>query len=65
MARAYTDECMITRPDPGVKFDELERRMTQKLDSHDQAIVGILKAIRELMTPPASKKRPIGFVTHE
>lgn len=47
------------------QFDDLERRMTQKLDSHDQAIVGILKAIRELMTPPVSKKRPIGFVTHE
>ena len=26
------------------QFDDLERRMTQKLDSHDQAIVGILKA---------------------
>ena len=48
------------------KFDELERRMQQKLESHDQAIVGILKAIRELMTPPQPpKKRPIGFVTHE
>jgi hypothetical protein len=47
------------------KFDELERRVTQKLDRHDQAIVGILKAIRELMTPPEPKKRPIGFVTHD
>ena len=47
------------------KFDELERRMRQKLESHDQAIVGILRAIRELMTPPEPKKRPIGFVTHE
>ena len=26
------------------QFDDLERRMTQKLDSRDQAIVGILKA---------------------
>lgn len=47
------------------KFDELERRMQHKLESHDQAIVGILKAIRELMTPPEPKKRPIGFVTQE
>jgi hypothetical protein len=47
------------------KLDELERRVERKLASHDQAIVGILKAIRELMTPPELKKRPIGFVTRE
>ena len=39
------------------KFAELER----KVGSHDQVIVGILKAIRELMHPPMPKKRPIGF----
>lgn len=43
------------------KFAELER----KVSSHDQAIVGILKAIRELMNPPEPKKRPIGFVELE
>ncbi len=47
------------------KFDELERRVARKLESHDQAIVGILKAIRELMTPPEPKKRGIGFVVSE
>ena len=45
----------------GAKLDELER----KLHSHDQAIVGILEAIRQLMTPPDPPKRPIGFVTPE
>lgn len=41
------------------KFSELER----KLSSHDQAIAGILDAIRQLMTPPEpTKKRRIGFV---
>lgn len=39
------------------KFAQLER----KVSSHDQAIVGILKAIRELMHPPVPKQRPIGF----
>ncbi len=39
------------------KFDRLER----KLSSHDQSIVGILAAIRQLMTPPALKRRGIGF----
>lgn len=40
------------------KFAELER----KVSTHDQAIVGILKAIRELMSLPQTEKRPIGFV---
>jgi hypothetical protein len=39
------------------KFERLER----KLASHDQAIVGILAAIRQLMHPPAAKRRGIGF----
>ena len=44
------------------KSNELERR----LSSHDQAISGILDAIRQLMTPPEStKKRRIGFVQSE
>lgn len=44
------------------KLVELER----KLKGHDQAIAGILDAIRQLMAPPpAPKKRPIGFVTGE
>lgn len=40
------------------RLDELER----KLASHDQAITGILKAIRQLMCPPPEpKRRGIGF----
>jgi hypothetical protein len=39
------------------KFAELER----KLATHDQAITGILKTIRELMNPPESERRGIGF----
>jgi ORF6N domain len=39
------------------KFDRLE----QKLTSHDQAIVGILAAIRQLMNPTETKRRGIGF----
>ena len=40
------------------KLDELER----KLSAHDKAIVQLVEAIRQLMTPPETKKRPIGFV---
>jgi hypothetical protein len=39
------------------KFERLER----KLASHDQAIVGILAAIRQLMHSPVAKRRGIGF----
>jgi hypothetical protein len=39
------------------KFDELER----KVGRHDEAIVGILRALRELMTPQSSTRRGIGF----
>lgn len=44
------------------KLDELER----KLQTHDQAIAGILNAIRELMKPPElPPKRRIGFITDD
>jgi ORF6N domain len=49
----------------------LEKRLSQKLDTHDQAITGILNTLRALMQPPESPvdapavKRPIGFVHHE
>ena len=39
------------------KFDSPER----KLASHDQAIVGILSGIRQLMNPPDTKRRGSGF----
>lgn len=47
------------------KLEALERNIERKLATHDRAIVGILKAIRELMTPPETSKRPIGFVTRK
>ena len=42
-------------------LNELEARLTKKLATHDQAIVAILSAIRELMGEPVPKRRPIGF----
>jgi hypothetical protein len=43
------------------KLAELER----KLATHDQAITGIIKTIRELVNPPETRKRQIGFVELE
>ena len=45
------------------RVDQLEARLERKLTTQDQAIAGILEAIRELMRPPEPpKKRKIGFV---
>ncbi len=47
---------------------ELARRLDQlekKLGSHDQAIAGLVNTIRNLMSPPELKRRPIGFVTSD
>src|SRR6185312_9110615 len=43
------------------RLDELEARLEKKLVTHDQAIAAILSAIRQLINPPAPKRRPIGF----
>lgn len=51
-------ELLATHKELAAKLNALER----KLDSHDQAIAGILNAMRQLMNPPEPKKRPIGFV---
>lgn len=37
------------------------KRLERQLASHDQAIVSILSAIRQLMNPPDTKRRGIGF----
>ena len=41
------------------------KKLERKVSTHDAAIVGILKAIRELMSPPEPRKRSIGFVELE
>jgi hypothetical protein len=43
------------------KFSELERRVGK----HDEEIVEILEAIRQLMTPPERPPREIGFHVRE
>jgi len=54
-------EMIGTNKELARKLDELERKLT----THDQAIAGLIHAIRELMSPPESKRRPIGFITPE
>jgi hypothetical protein len=59
-------ELIATNKELAKRLDELESRIERKLSTHDQAITGILDAIRQLMIPPVPPKpRPIGFVTPE
>lgn len=58
-------ELLTSNKELAKKLDELETRIARKLASHDEAIAGILRALRELMAPPETKKRPIGFVELE
>jgi len=50
-------ELLISNKVLAQKLTELER----KVSTHDQAIVSILKSIRELMSPREPHKRSIGF----
>lgn len=50
-------EMLATNKELAAKLLELER----KVSGHDQAIVGLMNGIRELMKQPDGVSRPIGF----
>ena len=54
-------EMMAAHKDLALKLKELEGR----IQDHDEQIVAIFDAIRQLMTPPARPKRKIGFEVKE
>lgn len=60
VVRAFVQlrQLLSTHKEVAAKLEELER----KVSSHDQAIAGLIDAIRQLMAPPTKSKRPIGFV---
>ncbi|MEI6084086.1 MAG: ORF6N domain-containing protein [Verrucomicrobiota bacterium] len=47
------------------KLAELERKLTSRLDTHEEAIVKILDELRELMNPPQPPRKQIGFHVKE
>jgi hypothetical protein len=51
-------ELLASNKELARRLDELEARLVQKLETHDQAIVGILKTLRELTSVEV---RAIGF----
>ncbi len=65
VVRAFVQlrDTLLTHKELAKRLDELESRLERMLATHDQAISGILEAIRQLMAPPEpAKKRRIGFV---
>jgi hypothetical protein len=53
----YLREMLSTHKELAIKLEELER----KTSSHDQAIAGLIDAIRNLMQSSTDSSRPIGF----
>ncbi len=64
MVRAFVRlrELIASNKELAQRLDDLEMRIARKLETHDQAITGLVTTIRELMKPPETKQRPIGFV---
>ncbi len=59
-------DTLVAHKELAKRLDELESRLERKVTTHDQAIAGILDAIRQLMVPPEpNKKRRIGFVQND
>jgi len=54
-------EMMATHKELAVKLRELEGR----IQDHDEQIVAIFEAIRQLMTPPETPRKRIGFEVKE
>lgn len=50
-------EMLATNRLLAAKLDELERR----LNTHDSVIVEVIETLRELMAPPRTRRRSIGF----
>jgi hypothetical protein len=60
-AFVHMRELLSSNHELAKRLDQLEARLDKKLGEHDAAIAAILSAIRQLMHPPATKRRPIGF----
>ena len=68
VVRAFVElrDTVVAHKELAKRLDELESKLERKLATHDQAIAGILDAIRQLMVPPEpTKKRRIGFVQND
>jgi ORF6N domain len=60
-AFVHTREWLASNKALARRFAQLETRLDEKLADHDEAILAILSAIRQLMNPSPPKRRGIGF----
>jgi phage regulator Rha-like protein len=63
-------ETLATHKDLAKKLDDLERKTEALASKHDTLATEtnaqfreVIEALRQLMSPPVTKRRPIGFVT--
>jgi len=54
-------ELLASNKELALRLDQLEARLEQTLDTHDDAIAAMLSAIRELMLPATTERPGIGF----
>jgi hypothetical protein len=66
VVRAFVQlrELLASNKELAHRFAQLEARLDKKLTDHDEAIAAILSAIRQLMNPPAPRRRSIGFTAN-
>jgi len=62
-------EMLIEQRDLAKKLEDLEERLTERLDIHETAIVEVLRQVMTLLTPPQNPpikpKKKIGFQVKE
>jgi hypothetical protein len=63
VVRAFVQlrELLASNKELAKRLDELETRIVRRFGTYDQAIAGILAALRELTNPTRVETRPIGF----
>jgi hypothetical protein len=54
-------EMLASNKELAKRLDELDEHIRRRFGSYDEAIAGMLEAIRELTSPPRLRSRPIGF----
>jgi len=55
-------ELLTSNKELAQRLNELEQRIERKLETHDQAITGLINTLRQMMTHEKTKKQPIGFI---
>jgi len=58
-------QVLATHVELARKLEELERRVEDRLDRHDEQIALLIETIRQLMIPPDPSPKRIGFRNEE